>query len=52
MIADKAVLDKYSFDAMPATYLVDRKGRIAARYIGLVDRADIEGKIVELMGVR
>lgn len=51
LIADKAMLDKYSFDAMPATYLVDRKGRIAARYFGLVDRADIEGKIADLMQV-
>jgi peroxiredoxin len=49
VIADKAVLDKYTFDAMPATYLVDKKGRIAARYIGLVERADIEGKIKTLL---
>ncbi|MEP7367370.1 MAG: TlpA disulfide reductase family protein [Acidobacteriota bacterium] len=49
LIADKAVLDKYAFDAMPATFLVDKRGRIAARYIGLVDRADIEGKIRSLL---
>ena len=49
LIADKAVLDKYAFDAMPATFLVDRNGRIAAQYIGLVDRADIEGKIRTLL---
>jgi cytochrome c biogenesis protein CcmG/thiol:disulfide interchange protein DsbE len=49
LIADKAVLDKYSFDAMPATFLVDKQGRIAAQYIGLVDRAAIEGKIKTLL---
>ena len=49
LIADKAVLNKYTFDAMPATYLVDRKGRIAAKYVGLVDRADIEGKLKSLL---
>ncbi len=52
VIADKAVLARYTFDAMPATYLIDRKGRIAAKYIGLVDRADIEAKITELLRVR
>ena len=49
LIADKAVLDKYPFDSMPATYLIDKQGRIAASYIGLVDRADIKEKIKILL---
>lgn len=49
LIADAAVLDSYPFDSMPATFLIDRKGRIAARYIGLVDRADIEANLTTLL---
>ena len=30
---------------MPDTFLIDRKGRIAAAYAGLVDKDDVEANI-------
>jgi cytochrome c biogenesis protein CcmG/thiol:disulfide interchange protein DsbE len=35
----------YNVDAMPVSYLIDRQGRIAVSYTGLVDRANIEQNI-------
>jgi peroxiredoxin len=35
----------YGIENMPDTFLIDRHGRIAATYRGLVDRADIESNI-------
>jgi thiol-disulfide isomerase/thioredoxin len=40
---------KYDVDAMPVSLLIDRKGRIAAAYTGLVDRANIEGNIKQML---
>jgi thiol-disulfide isomerase/thioredoxin len=40
---------KYDVDAMPVSRLIDRKGRIAAAYTGLVDRANIEGNIKQML---
>jgi thiol-disulfide isomerase/thioredoxin len=50
-IGYKVVLDdgdtskRYSFKEMPAAFLIDREGRLAAKYIGLVDRDNIESNI-------
>jgi cytochrome c biogenesis protein CcmG/thiol:disulfide interchange protein DsbE len=41
-LAEKSTIDDYAVTSMPATFIIDRKGRIAATYVGLVDRADIE----------
>jgi peroxiredoxin len=30
---------------MPDTFLIDRRGKIAASYIGMVDRANVEENI-------
>ena len=35
----------YGIESMPDTFLIDRDGRIAAAYRGLVDRDDIEANI-------
>lgn len=45
VLADKSTANDYSVTSMPATFLIDRKGRIAATYIGLVDRTDMETNI-------
>jgi hypothetical protein len=34
---------------MPAAFLIDRAGRLAAKYIGLVDRDNIESYIRRLL---
>lgn len=51
-IADTATPDRYAVTALPATFLIDRRGRIAATYIGLVDRANIESNIRTLLAER
>ncbi len=45
--ADVAKL--YKVDAMPVTVLIDREGKIAASYDGVVDRAACEAKIQSLL---
>ncbi|HEY2014391.1 MAG TPA: TlpA disulfide reductase family protein, partial [Bryobacteraceae bacterium] len=43
---DQALAKRYGgIDTMPATFLIDRKGRIAASYSGMVDRDECEEKI-------
>jgi peroxiredoxin len=51
-MADNAVNKTYRVDSMPATYLIDKKGRIAATYIGLVDKADVEKHLKALLAER
>ena len=40
---------KYNVGNMPDAFLIDRRGRIAATYVGLVDRDDIESKICTML---
>ena len=49
LIADKAATDAYSVKALPITLLIDRKGRVAARYAGPVDKADLEANVAKLL---
>lgn len=35
---------------MPMTYLIDRNGKIAATYVGLVDKNNCENVINRLLG--
>lgn len=51
-LADKPILDSYPVKNLPATFLIDRKGRIAAVYTGLVDRADVEDNLRSLLRER
>jgi thiol-disulfide isomerase/thioredoxin len=57
-IGFKVVLDdgdtsrRYSFKEMPAAFLIDHNGRLAAKYIGLVDRENIESNIRLLLAER
>jgi hypothetical protein len=45
VLADKSTPEAYAITAMPAGFIIDHKGRLAAQYIGLVDRNDIETNI-------
>jgi peroxiredoxin len=49
LMGDEAVSKAYDIQAMPATYLLDKKGRIAATYVGIVDKNDIEANIKTLI---
>jgi cytochrome c biogenesis protein CcmG/thiol:disulfide interchange protein DsbE len=50
VVADQSMPQDYSVKALPATFLIDRKGRIAASYFGVVDRSDIETNIQAVLG--
>lgn len=49
LMGDDAVTKSYGIMALPLTYLVDRRGRVAAQYTGLVDRADLETNVQTLL---
>jgi cytochrome c biogenesis protein CcmG/thiol:disulfide interchange protein DsbE len=50
LMGDDPVSKLYNINSMPATYLIDRKGRVAAAYIGVVvDKQDVESKIRALL---
>jgi len=52
LMADDAVAKAYRITALPMTYLIDRKGRVAAEYLGLVNKDDIERNIKALLTER
>src|SRR5215475_8024007 len=39
VLGDDAVAKQYRIESMPDTFLIDRRGKIAASYFGMVDRA-------------
>jgi thiol-disulfide isomerase/thioredoxin len=53
VIGDDKLSQAYGpIDALPATFIIDRQGRIAAAHSGLVGRADYEKEILELLGAK
>jgi peroxiredoxin len=42
VLGDDATAKTYSIENMPDTFLIDRQGRIAAAYSGLVDKDNVE----------
>jgi peroxiredoxin len=52
LMGDRKVTTNYDIKALPLTYLIDRRGRVAAEYVGLVDRADLERNIRTLLSER
>ncbi|HKD18123.1 MAG TPA: TlpA disulfide reductase family protein [Thermoanaerobaculia bacterium] len=49
VIADAALASAYGLGAMPMTVLIDRQGRIAATYTGVIDRAACDRAIQSLL---
>jgi peroxiredoxin len=45
LMGDREVTTAYDINALPLTYLIDRRGRVAAVYAGMVDRSDLEANI-------
>jgi len=45
VLGDRPTAKKYSIETMPDTFLIDRQGRIAAKYVGLVDKDNVETNI-------
>jgi peroxiredoxin len=49
VLDDGSVEKAYKLTAMPATYLIDAHGRVAATYVGIVDAADLEANVKALL---
>jgi peroxiredoxin len=49
VLGNESLAKEYGIAAMPDTYLIDRDGRIAATYSGVVDRVDVEENIQKLL---
>ena len=50
LMGDDQVTKIYDIQALPVTYLIDKKGRIAATYAGLVDKNDVATNIEIMLG--
>lgn len=49
LMGDGEVAKRYDIQALPATYLIDSRGRIAATYVGLIDKQNVEDNINTLL---
>jgi peroxiredoxin len=52
LMGNDEVTKRYGIEALPLTHLIDASGRIAASYIGVVDKNDIEANIKILLSER
>lgn len=52
LLDDGSVEKTFNVTALPATYVIDKTGRIAASYIGVVDPSDLETNIRTLLAER
>jgi peroxiredoxin len=52
LMGDDATIDAYGFQSYPATYLIDPSGHIAATYVGVVSKDDVEANIKLLLAER
>jgi peroxiredoxin len=48
-MGDDLVTKRFDIKAMPVTYLIDKNGRIAASYVGVVDQANVEANIQTIL---
>jgi peroxiredoxin len=49
VLGNDSTAKAYEIGNMPDTFLIDREGRIAATYVGVVDRNDLEKNIQKLL---
>jgi peroxiredoxin len=49
LMGDGEVTKRYDIQALPATYLIDSRGRIAAMYVGLIDKRNVKENINTLL---
>jgi peroxiredoxin len=50
LLGDNPTAQKYGIQSMPDTFLIDKKGRVAAAYTaGVVDKADVEANIKAIL---
>lgn len=49
LMGTPSVIDSFGFKAYPATYLLDKSGRIAASYFGVVSKQNVEENVKTLL---
>ena len=49
LMGDATLITSYKLGAVPATYLLDKQGRIAATYSGVIDKSDVDSNINKLL---
>ena len=49
---DGSVEKNYHVTAMPSTYVIDKRGRVAATYVGVVDAADLMANVKAVVAER
>jgi peroxiredoxin len=49
LMGDATLITSYKVGAVPATYLIDKQGRIAATYRGVIDESDVDSNINKLL---
>lgn len=49
LMGDQSVSDAYGLRAFPATYLIDKSGRVAATYVGVVSKDNVEANVDKLL---
>jgi len=50
VVDDGSVAERYKLLNMPATYLIDRDGKVSAASVGIIDKAECETEILRLLG--
>jgi peroxiredoxin len=49
LMGDSSLLTDYKVNALPVTYLIDRSGRTAAVYVGVVSKDNVEANLKTLL---
>ena len=52
VVGDLDVSERYGVASLPATLLIDRNGKVAAKHFGVVDKAGFENEIRKLLRER
>jgi peroxiredoxin len=52
VMGDSSLFAAYKLEALPVTYLIDRSGRTAAVYVGVVSKDDVEANLKTLLSER
>jgi thiol-disulfide isomerase/thioredoxin len=52
LLDDGTSTERFHIESMPLALLIDRHGKLAAKYVGLVDRRDIQQNIDKLLRER
>jgi len=52
VLGTERLAEQFGIEALPMTFLIDREGRVASTYAGIVDKSAFERKIRALLRAR